>query len=133
MKSWRNSFLGLGLVVLLTTSQGCAVLALGAAGGAAGYAIATGAAAKNYDQPLEYVYQAAHRALADMKAEIIIDDFGAMRTQIHAEDITGRNIRVDIDALTDQTSRVRVRVGNIGSKEAAMLIIDTITGHLYLR
>ena len=133
MKSWRNRFLGLSLIILMGTAQGCAVLALGAAGGAAGYAIATGAAAKTYDQSLEYVYQAAHRALADMKAEVIIDDYGALRTQIHAEDITGRNIRIDIDALTDQTARVRVRVGNIGSKEAAMLVIDTITGHLYLR
>ncbi len=129
MKRYLNVVLGLLLGVSLLSSQGCVLLA-GAAAGVGGYAYATGSLAKNLDSSTNEVHDAAIRGLKDIGAFVVTDNSDGKETKIHAESVDGKNIKVDIEPLTDRASKIKIRVGTFGSETESLAILKAITNRL---
>lgn len=130
MNNPSKTLLGITLAITVFTSQGCVLLA-GAAVGGAGYAYATGALTKNLDQQTEYIYQASIRAMEVLDAYVVTAESFPAYAKIHAEDLDGRTIRINISALTERASKITIRVGNFGNEQYSEQILNLIKDELY--
>lgn len=106
----------------LAAMSGC-LLAAGAAAGAGSYAYVSGNATGFVDAPHPRVAETAREVLDKHDVVIFIDeeqDDGDRR--IVGENPSGKNVRVIVDPVEtaeDPASRLKVRVGLIGEREAS--------------
>ena len=117
-------------VLLLPFVTGCIPLLIGAAAGAGGITYARGALVTNVDHPVQDVHKAALKALKGMELFVLSDELNARRSVIRAEFKDGQSLKVFIDALTEQSSKLRIRVGTIGHQEKSRIILNAIQLHL---
>lgn len=113
----------------VAASQGCVLLA-GAAVGAGGYAYVTGALSKNLDAKVDKVHAAALKGLKDLGAFVVSEDQSSQKSEIHAESEDGKNINIDIEALTEQASKIKIRVGTIGNESDSLRVLKAVMNHL---
>lgn len=115
---------GILLGLIVTTAQGCMVVA-GAAVGAGGYAYVTGALEQNVDAHYAELHGSVLDALKnDIHAKVISADLGTEGSDIHAESPDGRAIKIKIEALTLRASRIKIRVGIIGDEPESLRILN---------
>ncbi len=110
--------------------QGCA-LVVGAAAGGAGVAYVMGEAKKIYDAPIERVYNAALTAVKDDLGLIVYESHQTgMKGKIKSRRWDEKTVKIDLKALTERTTRVKIRVGNWGDEEYSGLIFSKIDKRL---
>ena len=129
MTRFKRALPALLLGITVLTSQGCMLLA-GAAVGAGGYAYVTGALAKNVDANYGDVHSAALDGLRDIGAFVVSETIGQQKGDIHAESADGKTIKIDIEALTDHASQIKIRVGNFGDEAESLRILNAILNRL---
>lgn len=129
MRKLSVFFSAVVLSLTVLTTQGCVLLA-GAAVGAGGYAYATGYLAKNLDAHHEDVHAAAMEGLKDIGAFVVSDSIGALESKIHAESDDGRTIKIHVEALTEQASQIKIRVGTFGNEAESLRILNATTNRL---
>lgn len=117
----------LGLTVL--SAQGCMLVA-GAAVGAGGYAFATGALVKNVDANYADVHSAALDGLRDIGAFVVNETIGQTAADIHAESEDGKTIKVNVEALTDRASQIKIRYGTFGNEAESLRILNATMNRL---
>ncbi len=130
IRAIKNLTLMLLLVGVVVTSSGCFALLLGAAAGAGGVAYVKGSAEKNLDKPVDQVYRASLAALKKLKMAVHDDDLSQHVAHISAVDNDGKKIQVDIEALTEKTAKLKVRVGVFGDQERSSIILNMIQKRL---
>ncbi len=124
--------LGLLLVAVfvLFNTYGCFALFAGAAGGAGTAAWLSGKLTHEVNLPIQRSHTAARRALESLKfvieKETVKDDV----VQLISKYTDGRTVWVDVHRITDAASRIDVRVGATGDKEAARKVMDRIDSYL---
>ncbi|KPJ59167.1 MAG: hypothetical protein AMS15_07170 [Planctomycetes bacterium DG_23] len=119
-----------GLLLSLAGLQGCA-LVVGAAAGAAGVAYVKGEAEKTYDAPVERVYNAALTAVKDDLGLIVYEShFVGLEGEIKARRLDDKKVDIDLEAITERTTKVKIRVGTWGDEEYSRLIFSKIDKRL---
>ncbi|MGE0267476.1 MAG: DUF3568 family protein [Candidatus Omnitrophota bacterium] len=129
MRKIFNFIIGASFLATVAASQGCVLLA-GAAVGAGGYAYVTGALSKNLDAKVDKVHAASLKGLQDLGAFVVSEDQSMQKSEIHAESEDGKNINIDIEALTEQASKIKIRVGTIGNESDSLRVLKAIMSHL---
>lgn len=129
MRKIFNFIIGASFLATVAASQGCVLLA-GAAVGAGGYAYVTGALSKNLDAKVDKVHAAALKGLKDLGAFVVSEDQSSQKSEIHAESEDGKNINIDIEALTEQASKIKIRVGTIGNESDSLRVLKAVMNHL---
>lgn len=110
--------------------QGCA-LVVGAAAGGAGVAYLKGEAKKIYDAPIERVYKATLTAVRDDLGLIVYEShLAGMEGEINSRRWDDKKVKIDLKALTERTTRVKIRVGTWGDEEYSGLIFSKIDKRL---
>jgi len=110
--------------------QGC-VAVVGAAAGGAGVAYVMGEAKKIYDAPIERVYNAALTAVKDDLGLIVYESHQTgMKGKIKSRRWDDKAVKIDLKALTERTTRVKIRVGTWGDEEYSGLIFSKIDKRL---
>ncbi len=102
----------------------------GAAVGAGGYAFATGSLSKNLDATTETVHKASLKGLEDLRAIVISEDLSSLKSEIHAEGEDGKKISINIESLTEQASKIKIRVGTIGNESDSLRVLKAITNRI---
>ncbi len=117
--------------VFLFSICGCIALLAGAAGGAGTAAWLSGKLTQEFHAPYERTISAAKTALKSLNLAIEKETHEDTVTQLKSKYTDGREIWIDIRKVSEDSSKVEVRVGTIGSnKEAAGKILKKIQSSL---
>ena len=121
------------LVVLLfatLTAQGCVPLVLGAAAGAGGMSYIKGSVEKNIEHSIEDIHEATLKALKKLDIFVLDDDITRHEATFKAEYPNGKKVEVVVEALTERSSKIKVRVGILGDQDKGVTILNAILRHL---
>ncbi|MFH1414202.1 MAG: DUF3568 family protein [Candidatus Omnitrophota bacterium] len=116
--------------ILLLNLYGCIALFAGAAGGAGTAIWLSRKMTQEVNYPFEKSLEASKKGLLSLGLDINKETVTGDVAQIKSEYTDGRVIWVDIRQLSSVTSRIEVRVGAKGDKEAASEILNTIVRYL---
>lgn len=118
-------------VLLLVNISGCFLLLAGAAGGAGTAVWLSGKLSQDVNAPFDRVIKAAKSALKSFDMEVTKETKEYSVAQIMSKYADGRTVWIDIRRITDESSKVEVRVGAIGGdKEASDKILKRISRYL---
>lgn len=121
----------LAFAVLLSANiYGCAALVAGAAGGAGTAVWLGGKLGQEANVSMENSQKAVNRALSSLNLKIVKETVKEDVIQIISNYNDGRAIWIDIRPLTQNSSKIEVRVGATGDKEAARKILNRIIKYL---
>lgn len=126
-----KSFLNILLLLALAFSLcGCAAM-VGAAAGGAGTALwLSGKLSEEINAPYEKTTGAVKRALHSLKMEVVKEIKAEDVTQIKSEYADGSTVWIDIRPLTAKSSKIDIRVGLKGDKDASGKILEAISKRL---
>jgi hypothetical protein len=117
--------------LLLLNMYGCVPLLAGAAGGAGTGTWLSGKLSQEFHAPYERTIDAAKKALQSLKLEITKETKDANIAQLKSIYLDGKETWIDIRKVTDNSTKVEVRVGGVQpDKEAADKILKTIERYL---
>lgn len=130
-KSIREMSLALGLGVLILTTAGCLPLIVGAAAGAGGYAYVRGVLVKQFDVSATDLHRAAVSGLKDLDLPISYDKDDRLSAKVRAEFSDGKDVKIDIVAVTEETSQIKIRIGLFGGdKLRSEMVLSAVEKHL---
>lgn len=131
MRKAIHYFLILGcLGYSLTVMTGCVPLIVGAAAGASGVTYVRGKLERNVDHDVKHVHGATLKALKDIEVYVKTDVMGLHDAKITAEFADGKKVTINILALTERASKIRIRVGMIGDEMKSNVILNAIQKRL---
>ena len=115
--------------VLLLNSYGCVLLLAGAAGGAGTALWLSDKLAQDVNASFDKSVQAAKTAFKKLDMSITKETTTGDVAQLLSE-YAGKKVWVDIHRVTENASRIEVRVGIKGDEVAARKILDKILKYL---
>jgi len=122
-------FISLGLWLFNTC--GCIPLMAGAAGGAGTAVWLSGKLTQEFPSSYEETITAAKTALQSLNLDLTKETKEDTVTQLKSKYSDGREIWIDIRKVSEDSTKVEVRVGTIGAnKEAASRILKRIQRYL---
>lgn len=114
--------------VLMTA--GCIPLLVGAAAGASGYAYIRGALVKQFDVPASDLHRAAVKAVKSLNLDIKYDKGDRLSAKVRSEFTDGKDVKIDVTAITEETSQVKIRIGAFGDKLRSEMVLSAIEKYL---
>jgi hypothetical protein len=114
------------LLVSVVSFMGCVPLIVGAAAGAGGYAWASGELVKEFTASASDVQRAAVRGLKKLGVSIKEEKHDRLTASIKSKFADGKNISIQISALTEKTTRLKIRVGVFGDKTKSEMVLNSI-------
>ena len=125
-KQIQKLILFISLVMTIPIFPGCVPLLVGAAAGAGGYAWVRGALVKQFDTPTTKLHEATLRALKNLKLAVQYDKSDRITSTTRSEFSDGKNINIDIRAVTEYSARITIRVGFLGDRLRSEMILDAL-------
>ncbi|MCG2713601.1 MAG: DUF3568 domain-containing protein [Candidatus Omnitrophica bacterium] len=117
--------------LLLLNMYGCFALLAGATGGVGTAAWLSGKSSQEFYASYERTTDAAKAALHSLRLEVTKETKEENVTQLKSEYTDGKDIWIDIRKVTDNSTKVEVRVGGVKpDKVAADRILKTIQRYL---
>jgi len=117
-------------LAIIVSLSGC-VLLFGAAAGGAGTAFwLSGKLSSEMNASYDQTVGAAKKALGSLKMTLAKEVRSEKVTQLKSEYADGREVWIDVRPLSDKMTKVEVRVGARGDKEASSKIIKQIEKYL---
>jgi hypothetical protein len=108
---------------------GCVVVAAGAAGAGA-VAYVRGAVETSVPYGLDRTYAATQRALNDMKFARIEDKKTALDAELTYRTALDKKVQVELERVTEELTKVHIRVGLVGDQQLSLTILDKINAEL---
>lgn len=121
---------GVLLIGLAFFHSGCIVLAVGAAGGAAGTAYVMGKVDEELVAPVPSVYEATLAACRDLDLAVLERQTEPRSANVEAEFTDGTRARVTIEEVAEGRSQLTIRVGVVGDEDRARQLWDAMRRHL---
>lgn len=117
------------VAVLAIQLCGCALL-LGATVGAGGVVWAKGRLQQEFDVPFDRIHKATISGLKRLELPIIIERKDKMTAKVESKFADGTNVWVDMDYITEHSTRIVIRVGVLGDQERSQKILESIKRYL---
>ncbi len=127
---FKRILLFTALTIFSLSACGCVALLAGAAGGAGTAYWLSEKLTQDVNVPYSRVAQAVHNALDSLSLKINKETTSDTVTQIISKYSTEEKIWIDIKPTTQAATRISVRVGIKGNKEAERKIMDKIGQYL---
>jgi len=115
---------------LLVNMCGCIAILAGAAAGTGTAAWLSGKLSQEVNASFEASLKATKSALQSLKLNVTKETVKEDAAQVMSNYADGKTIWIDINRVSRVTSRIEVRVGVAGDKEAAHKILDRIRRYL---
>lgn len=119
-----------GLLALVLSASGCFALLVGAAAGAGSYAWVQGALVKEYDSSARDLHDAVVQGIKDLELEMIDDQADRISATTRARFADGKTVKVTIEAITEFSARLKIRVGTFGDKVRSEMILEAIDNNI---
>lgn len=105
--------------LLLLNIYGCVALLAGAVGGTGTAAWLSGKLTQEFNAPYERTINAATKALRSLKLKVTKEAKEENIAQLKSKYSDGREIWIDIRKVTENSTKVEVRVGGVSPDKAA--------------
>ena len=120
-------FIGLMLIgSLVISASGCVAVLAAGAGGAGTAAWLSGKLSEEISASYDDTISATESALKSLQMPITKETKKTNVAQIMSKNADGAEVWIDIRPLTTSTTKVDVRVGAMGNKEASSKIMESI-------
>jgi len=120
-----------GVVIILALNLcGCALLLAGVAGGAGTALWLSGKLSDEVHASYEGTIAATKKALSSLDMEIDKETKAEEVTQIRSNYADGSEVWIDIRPLMPKSTKIEIRVGIKGNKEASTKILERIKKYL---
>ncbi|HOY10088.1 MAG TPA: DUF3568 family protein [Candidatus Omnitrophota bacterium] len=127
MRLPKQFILVVSLAMSVVALSGCVALVVGAAAaGAGGYAWIKGALVKEFDVSAEELYKATKSGLKGLAMRVTEDQADRVSAVLAADFADGKKVKINIEALTEVRSQIRIRVDVFGDKSKSELILNAI-------
>ncbi len=117
------------LLVVLSLS-GCVALAIGGAAGAAGVMYHEGRLVDKVNAPIDRAYDAALSTLAAKKLAVSSKSADIASAHIKSKYADGKELWIDIEAITSEVCEIKIRVGITGDQDRAIDLLEGIKSRL---
>lgn len=128
----KRTLTALACALILVSTSGCVLLAVGAAGaaGAGTVAYIRGELDTSLNGTVDSVGVATTKALEELRFAKIHENKSAVDAEIRAR--TGQDKKIDIrlNRTSDTLTRVRIRVGTFGDEDLSRLLLEKIKAKL---
>ncbi|HUJ44031.1 MAG TPA: DUF3568 family protein [Opitutaceae bacterium] len=121
--------LALTAAALSAALTGCLAVAAGAAGASA-VAWVEGRLDANLNADFERSAKAADLAIHDLQFAKISEKKDALEDTLVARTAGDRRVEIKVEKVTDQTSKVEIRVGVFGDEPLSLTVLDKIKARL---
>lgn len=118
------------VMFLSVTAAGCVPLVVGAAAGAGSVAYAKGVLEKGFDKSVEALHRASVKGIKDLKLFIVSDEARRHTSKVVFEFDDGQKGEVTIKAMTEQSAKMKIRVGIFGDEVKSQMVLNAIQKHL---
>ena len=123
----KTRYLVLALLLILSTGCGAMILAgAGAAAGIAGYKYYDGALIVVYEAPFKKTWEASRQALKEMDCTIERSEHDITSGTLWGEFGGGKQVNIKLSYESADKTKVSIRVGVFGEKEASTLVKEKI-------
>ena len=126
IKPVKNVLLTMTVGLMVVTTSGCVALLLGAVAGAGSVVYVKGELEKNLDATVVKMHKASLAGLKDLDMFVLSDELNVHNASIRSEDAQGKKVTIRIDALTERSSKIKIRIGIVGNKTKSQIILDAI-------
>lgn len=131
LKCFKNYFvLFVSLLFLVVTLSGCVPLIIGAAAGAGGVSYIKGSLERNFDKSVEDVHEACLAGLKDLELFITSDELNLHSATIKFEFESGKKGSIGMQAITELSSKLKIRIGIMGDQTKSQMIMNAIQRNL---
>ncbi len=117
-------------LIIAVNLCGCALLLAGAAGGAGTAFWLSGKLSDEVSASYEKTIGATKRALSSLNMAVVKETRSDEVAQIKSNYTDGSEVWIDIRPLTEKSSKIEIRVGIKGNKEASTKILERIKRYL---
>jgi hypothetical protein len=117
------------LLVIFSLS-GCVALALGGAAGAGGVIYVKGQIKDTVNAPIERTYKACQATLDSKKLVILSKSADVASAHIKSKYSDGKEIWIDLEAITSEVCEIRIRVGALGDQDRSIDLLEGIKSRL---
>jgi hypothetical protein len=117
------------MAFLLATQTGC-LFAAGAAGAVAVVKYLDGDLDASVDAPPVRTVEAAKMAMQELQIKVATAQSSSLDGQLVAYTATDTKVKIKVNQLTEQSSKVTIRVGTWGDKDMSLRILEKIKAHL---
>jgi hypothetical protein len=128
MKITNLRVVGLLLIAPLIVVSGGCVAAKTAASSTVSWI--RGALEIHLDSPIEEVGRAATKAVLDLKFNTVLSKVDVVSGEFTAETAQGTDIGILLNRVTDNTTKVSIRVGPFGDEALSQMLLDEIRKNL---
>ena len=115
---------------LLLTTGGCALVVVGAAGGAAGAVYVSGQLKDRLEAPVPRVHQATVAALKDLDLPILKEKGDKLSAHVETQFADDKYVWIAIEADGEEAAKITIRVGVIGDEAKSRAILEAVRRHL---
>ena len=130
IKGFKNFSIILALCGIVISQSGCFALLLGAAAGAGTMAWMNGDLEYNFDASVDKAHNAALRGLKKLALPITQDHKDKHNAKIKSTYSDGKDVNVTIEAITERSSKIKIRVGVFGDQPRSEAILTAIKKYL---
>lgn len=130
MKLFRGFLVSITLFLCVMFVCGCIPLIIGAAAGVGGYSWMNGAMEKDYYVSSKKLHSATLKGLKNMGVKISENKEDKHFAKIIAEFADGKSININIEGVTERSSKIKVRVGLMGNKIRSEMILNAVQKYL---
>ena len=117
--------------MLLLNIYGCFLLVAGAVGGTGTAAWLSGKLTQEFHSSYDHTVTAVKGALESLKLKVTKETHEENVTQFKGEYTDGKDMWIDVRRVTEDSSKVEIRVGAVtADKEAATKILKAIQSHI---
>ncbi|MDD5669934.1 MAG: DUF3568 family protein [Candidatus Omnitrophica bacterium] len=117
-------------LLFMVNMGGCVLLVAGAAGGVGTATWLSGKLSQEVSVPFERAIEGVKSGLKSLKLNVTKETQKEEIAQIMSNYTDGKTIWIDVKKISGTTSRIDVRVGAAGDKEAARKVLDRILRYL---
>ena len=114
------------VLIIAVSASGCVAVVAGAAGAGGGYMWSNGVIIQEVDRTALELYEATSDAVKDLGILPTVDLHDRLTGTIRGEFADGKDVWIDIVALTEQSARIKIRVGWFGDKMRSEMILNSI-------
>ena len=129
-KFFTSVVLGGMLIVASLSFSGCFALVLGAAAGAGAAAWINGDLEVNLEATVDKVHSATVQGLKRLKLAVTTDSKDIHNAKVRSKYSDGKDVTIDILAITERTSKIKIRVGVFGDQARSEAILTSIKKYL---
>jgi len=124
----RQVILILMLIGSAISISGCIVAAVGAGVGTVAYV--KGDLETVESKSLDVVYEAALKAVEELELQVISKTKDSLSAEINTRDAQDKKITIKLNATSDESTELSIRIGTFGNETKSRLIYEKIQENL---